>query len=1083
MGKRIDTVHANPPPFIHPMNDRSARVLVCRGARATEQRLLAEIERARPRTPEQLGQPVRVVVPSRSLREHVSSRIVAEMGSVAGVVVQTTQRLAYEILTSAGFEEDSGDALFELLVRRFAPANAVLRNSLEGLQNGYDVLVGVVRDVLDAGFQAAHLEAIEERLSEIERNVGRQRCDRARALMGLAVAVGDGIRAAGRNRAADAPLRASELLRNTGPDLLPSMQLMIHGFADATGVTSDLIQTLVGVCGATIILDRPADPAGGEEDAGCVFLNRLDVRLGGAPKEQDPVTPASSDVRLVEAGKPEEESHWLAVELRRVLDQGASPEGILVVAKDLDSWALRLRRHFIRLGVPFSGIGATVPGGALRTRVSGLIELIQVAGRMETDRWIELAGQHRPNVRLVLGLRILGVLRLADLVGVNPEGEAPDGVVLPIGELSEEGERRGRRKLERKELEAVIQVASDALDVLDGWPAVAGVEEHTGRTRQLIRALEWDEVAGETEAAQRLVEELQAELPAEIEIDRAEWCRLLVTRERIQTNLPLGGFGGGVQVLSLTEARCRTADRLYVVGMVRGAFPRAMPDDPVLPDAVRVRLAADVLPEMPVKARSADEERYLFAQLLSCAPKVVLSWSRSVDGKRQAPSPFIDRIRIRRDLATVVAKEDLEHRLASVSRCAVHHGVHERSSRGRGVRFASVQQAIIEGRSIAGFSSGVDAEVVTQARLDVLDALEHPELRDDPEPWFGFVGSCGLPHTGSVAVTRLENIARCPWQFFVTRRLDVSPMPDPRRGLPEAEPNLLGSLVHRVLERIVLEAVGERSLDLEAVRSRTPKAISWPDEQTLARILEDVAGRIAAVAGLEVYGGGPLLSAMARPCLEVAERVVGPALGRVVGAEVKGIVPLPDSDLILSFRADRVDLVDEKLILVDYKTGAPVVEGAVLKPTMRKRIREGVASGKLLQGVAYAIGSETGCGQYVSLKPGLTSKSDEQRTVELEALDTELIQVFERALMVILNGAKAGVMVPRLEEPGSPGSQPGLCRACAVKDACIRSDTTLRRRLADWLNAEDDSRSVDRAGEPEARALWWLASGKAEMGA
>ena len=89
--------------------------------------------------------------------------------------------------------------------------------------------------------------------------------------------------------------------------------------------------------------------------------------------------------------------------------------------------------------------------------------------------------------------------------------------------------------------------------------------------------------------------------------------------------MPMGGSGGGVQVLSVMEARARTFRHLFVVAVNRGLFPRALAEDALLPETLRARLAADVLPHVPLRARSADEERYLFAQLLSSAPSVSLS--------------------------------------------------------------------------------------------------------------------------------------------------------------------------------------------------------------------------------------------------------------------------------------------------------------------------------------------------------------------------------------------------------------------------------------------------------------------------
>ena len=77
-------------------------VCIARGARATEAALLAEVgafAREVRSDPALLAKPLRLVVPSRSLREHVATRLVRTRGrSLAGVSVQTLRGLAFELL-------------------------------------------------------------------------------------------------------------------------------------------------------------------------------------------------------------------------------------------------------------------------------------------------------------------------------------------------------------------------------------------------------------------------------------------------------------------------------------------------------------------------------------------------------------------------------------------------------------------------------------------------------------------------------------------------------------------------------------------------------------------------------------------------------------------------------------------------------------------------------------------------------------------------------------------------------------------------------------------------------------------------
>ena len=80
------------------------RVLIAPGPRAAEALLLREIAReidAARANPRLLAAPVRVIVPSRSLREHVAMQLARAHGGLAGVVVQTLRGLCHELLRSA----------------------------------------------------------------------------------------------------------------------------------------------------------------------------------------------------------------------------------------------------------------------------------------------------------------------------------------------------------------------------------------------------------------------------------------------------------------------------------------------------------------------------------------------------------------------------------------------------------------------------------------------------------------------------------------------------------------------------------------------------------------------------------------------------------------------------------------------------------------------------------------------------------------------------------------------------------------------------------------------------------------------
>ncbi|HEX2223449.1 MAG TPA: hypothetical protein VHN15_04500, partial [Thermoanaerobaculia bacterium] len=137
-----------PEPPAEPSGGPAGGVLVARGALAAEALLLEELERllaAARADPFLLAKPIRIVVPSRSLRAHLAAEIVRRRGrSVAGLRVQTLYSLALEVLERSGANAPRGMAVAGVLAQRFARKEEVLQQGLDGLVDGYTAVAGTV---------------------------------------------------------------------------------------------------------------------------------------------------------------------------------------------------------------------------------------------------------------------------------------------------------------------------------------------------------------------------------------------------------------------------------------------------------------------------------------------------------------------------------------------------------------------------------------------------------------------------------------------------------------------------------------------------------------------------------------------------------------------------------------------------------------------------------------------------------------------------------------------------------------------------------------------------------------------------
>ena len=1058
-------------------------LLLGRGVRATEAQLLAELERDLAQTrsdPSRLRAPLRIVVPSQSLRLHLCERIAAHCGAVVGLQLQSLAGLASEIADAAG-EPGPDAAAWPLQVRREARREPVLARELDAFHDAYGPVLAGVDDLLDAGFEPALGAALLERIDALP--IGQDAAERAQALVRVAMRLGDALGGGelGHRSRLFATARAWV---ERAPALVAARSVIVYGFSDATGVQADLIEALVRYAGARVWLDVPIDPTdaaaqpiSGEFGAG--FRQRV---MGAAPEGVAlPGEVARGALRLLAAPDRSAEVRTVAERLRRRLDAGVPPERTAVVARDLAPYRWLLRAQLHRLGVPFSGIGE--PGAATRTRrrLDALSALVAAAGDTSSDRWLEaleripladggrapLVATQRADLRDAL--HTLGAVRL-EAVALLAEAAPEEGVVLGARRglrppADDKPARASRRRVRREALAAIGRNASALLRRFESRPTTASLDTHGRWLEGVASELGWRASSpGRSELAAALRSLGSAE---KLEMDREEFDLLLERALAGAGISPLGGAGGGVQVLSVMEARARSFDHLFVLGMSRGTFPRSVREDALLPDALRARLR-EVLPDLPVKREGFDEERFLFAQLVSAAGELTFSHpERDDDGRPLPRSPLLESL-VRCDPSLVwesvpplraqerSVPEILEPPADRALRLALHgHAGFEPAF--RAALSASAAQA----------AAGLAPDAFVRARLAVLH--EQNRLRNDAGPYFGFVGAAQLPadlRHGAIFVTTLENLSKCPWQAFLGKLLRLSPRVDASGTLPGAgDARLLGITVHEALDRIVGAAGGELDDALLTGPARRPV---WPDPEALDGILLAAAEESLREAAIGVPGFARVLARRARPYLErVRDLDWADGPPHVLAAEVMATarVNVGGTERKVRFKADRLDRVGETLRFTDYKTGKPLAKqsGATYRDAA---LQHGIASGRLLQALAYARRGGPGSeGRYLQLHE---NAPDVARAVAVRD-EPPYSELFDAASGVLFDAWDAGGFFPRLRQAESD-VEPGSCRFCDVKQACLRGDSGARRRLGRWA---DDETGGSRAVET-ARALYRL---------
>ncbi len=1083
---------------------REARILVAPGARATEalllERLTLQLEAAR-QDSRLLARPVRIVVPSRSLRDHLCSVLVRHFArAVAGVQVQTLHGLAREVLERCSLPTGPGEALLPVLVREAAKRESLLAESLGALHDGFGTVVGTVRDLLDAGFDPTLADGADDALVGLATDPAE--CLRARALVRVASAVATELEKLGIDTRTSCLRRAREALQRDPARALPQRAVWVHGFADATGVATDLIEALVRHCRASVLLDQPRDPADPTQpDLGQAFSARFRERLAGAARVED--LPGGGDltarVTLLEAPGGDAEVRGVAVRVRALLDGGVAPESIGVVARTLTPYAPQLRAQLGRLGIPFSTLRLRGGLDGVGRRIQALLDLLERGGETLADRWLDALAPPGAGAPLLSDLRValhaLGAARLDQVAALDVEailGEE-DSLPLPVrhGIEIEDLEHGGttpharRRRVSRAPLGALLERARRVRDALRSWPEVAFVADHGVCLRELLDAdLRWSEAEPARAPLLEAVDDLAQDLPAAVAIDRP--ALLLLLRDACDPlgSAPLGGAGAGVQVLDAIQARGRTFAHLFVLGLNRDVFPRIVLEDPLLSDSLRRALAergTGVLPDLPIKLGGFEEERYLFAQLLSSSPEVTLSWqSVDDDGRERAVSTLVERLRLGGSVGAAERLPTLwSAREGAAARPADEHAVLA-GLHGSRAAFARVLPiALAQTESATRLEEKGDLGDVARARLAALEALEpRGAARLTLGPAFGFVGArrAGDGRTEALAITTLEQLAACPWQTFLARVLHVEAAPDALEALPAVDAMLIGSVLHRTIESIVKAVLPGKDLSLEAALLNAPNTVAWPSDIELNRLLVREAQLALREEGVASPGLVRVLAERAAPLVrEVYEQVWRAAEGvpSLLGAELAGAFTLTDesgTSRQIRFRADLVEALDTGFRLTDLKSGRPISRKK-RETSRRKDLLDAVARGRKLQAVAYAR-AVSGEGRYLFADP---TRSEGQPSVAVRHDEADFAASFEASLRTLLAAWDRGSFLPRLELPDGT-DRDGPCRHCQLSEACVRGDTGARLRLRRWAADAADPAGAAALALEAARRVFQLAA-------
>lgn len=727
--------------------------------------------------------PVIIVVPSDSLRRRIVRLLAGERKcAFLGVSVLTFHQLSRRLVEESTrqplpplVDDQAYEELMRWLLDRKNAGHAFA--GVAATRGGGAALWQTLRDLKDAKVPPRALaEAVAESLFP---------SDDASRLAGLAGLYGEVLSAAetaGWVDYTDLDVSAAAAAPSSG--MLKAQRLVAYyGFYDVTQAQYDVLRAVSAAADASVYFPFVSgDPSWAFADR---FLSRYLTGLSARPvRFLDGPGPSRPSVTLVScSGVTDEVRACAKAILALVEDEGLAIEDIGVVSRSLDPYADAIAREFARHHLPLVTT-ATRPL-ARHPLAQAALRLARIAeGAPAREDVIDFVASPWCRVeRLAPHVRVDAALwdELARSVGVRHGYESWARLAALVGpDRAPETESSARGA----QAAALLRVVDGLRKMCEALPDAAAGSSHADAWRGLLESLlgiereadaSDDAPDGDDAVASAVLAAFDA--PARLDVVTAAMTRaayLDMVRRRIEsTALPLTDpHARGVQVMDAASARGTACRALFLLGLNEGVFPRVIREDAFLRDQERRLIETTLGYKIPEKLAGYEEERLLFAALMGGGrDRVVLSTQRADDsGRALAPSWYVAPWR---DQASNTPRVDVPRRtrekprvapFARVDRLTPHEALVLAELVGAG------PEAVADARTREWLVRAASCRAAIEAWATTFSAFDGDV--GTPEAWLARQREAGYAATG------LATYAACPWQFFVTGVLGVSPPAD-----------------------------------------------------------------------------------------------------------------------------------------------------------------------------------------------------------------------------------------------------------------------------------------------------------------
>lgn len=868
---------------------------------------------------------------------------------------------------------------------------------------------------------------------------------------------------------------AEAVRKGVVPGLADLGFIVLYLIRDLSPGERDLAEALASLGQCAVFLGAAGEV---DVDAQLDAMSQRLSRVMGEPNHWVSSDPPS-EIRLLIAPDPHQEIRWVIRSLLKEAEAGVPLHRMAVFYRQIDPYGTLIPEELRLADLAAAGPNpVSLAETAIGRTLTGLVQLSD--GELTRERvtdWltgcpigseIHRLGEFGPSWWDAIS-RKAGIVR-----GLDQWTERLESYAADMERLASRAEAQGEVYEARAvqmlaEAEAARSLRGFVLDLAQRvTPATSDItwQELSGWARRLLDYYLIQETCL-PDSEQTALEQIRGHLEELGTLDALEPgpnvpVFLQALEELLQTSLGhVGMTGQGVFVAPLGVAAAMDFDVVYIVGMIEGALPGKILDDPLLPDRDRLE-AGGPAAGLPLQQSRRSEERYDFLSALASGTKQVLSFPRSSPASQRANYPsrwFLEQA------SRMEGSPVFTSTLATLG------------ERPWLTVIPSAEQALVTVETeTAADSYDYDLERLWRWRNAGLPVRIHPLAATGAlarslalgrgrnsttlGEWDGDVSRiAGETRVGArlrrpvLSPTSLERWARCPFSYFLGNVLGISALDRPEQTYTI---NALerGNLIHQILEQFIaagltdgdlpapgdpwgpghrqkLISVAQDAFQESESRGVTGRSLLWTLEQ--ADILSDLETFLEEDSQLR---GRFLMS----PHLVEA----GFGLGESPWAAAEFEIEQGES---LRFRGliDRVDMdySGGTALVIDYKTGGASSYQALSK--------DPVDRGKRLQLPVYALAAQQALGPDVKVQAAYWFVTARGRFALLPPEPVSLEKVrgrFEYSVGRIVSGITDGLF------PANPGrrDRDGFenCNYCDFKALCpSRRDVLWNRKKRD----------------------------------